>query len=244
MKPTMMVCPHDTAKNPGRWYFLTQYAAMSGYPIHLEISLDFVDFHEQLGNADLVYANPQDALRLINDRGFSAIARSSGIYDEVVFIANHKIINPSLKSLDGQALATVTSLIPTSIGLSVLDREGIRPSEIKSADTWLMVFDLVRSGQVAYGFMYKDTYNGLSEDNRKSVNAFYVSAERQVFHSMCIGPTVAEHKEQWQQALLSMHTNADGKMALEELGFEKWLPVLDNEVEGIQKLVTLYSERI
>ena len=120
---------------------------------------------------------------------------------------------------------------------------GVRPSEIRSADTWLIVFDLVRSGQIDYGFMYKDTYNGLSEDNRKSVNAFYVSAEQQVFHSMCIGPRAAEHKEQWQQALLSMHTNADGKMTLEELGFEKWLPTLDDEFEGIQKLVDLYSER-
>ena len=242
MKHTMLVCPHDTAKNPGRWYFLTQYAAMQGYPLHLEISFDFAEFHEQLIDADIVYANPQDAAQLVNDRGFVPIARPIGIYDEVIFIANHKIADPSLMSLDGQALATVTSMLVTGIGLSVLAREGVQPSEIKSTDTWLMVLDLVRTGQVDYGFMYKDTYEGLSEDNRKSVNAFYVSAEQQAFHSICIDSATVTHKEQWQQALLSMHMNADGKMALEELGIEKWVPVLEDEFDGIQKLVNTYSK--
>ena len=236
MKPNMLVCPHDTAKNPGRWYFLAQYAALQGMPVHFDISLDFVEFHQQLANADIVYANPQDAVHLIADRGFLPLVRPADIYDEVVFIANHKVDNPNIQSINGRSIASVTSMLITNIGLDILEREAVKPADIQSADTWLDVLNIVRAGEVAYGFMYKDTYDGLSEENRNSVNVFYVSAEKRVFHSICVNATMAADAEKWKALFLSMHTNDDGKMTLEELGIKEWYPVSDGAFAEINRL--------
>jgi phosphonate transport system substrate-binding protein len=232
----MLVCPHDTASNPGRWYFITQYAAMERMPIHFELSLDFDEFHEKLGDVDIVYSNPQDAVRLVTEMGFVPIARPSGIYDEVVLIANPKLENPSLTAVNGQPLATVTSMLATAVGISMLEHQSVKPSEIIAADTWLSVLQMVREGDVDYGFMYKDTYMGLSEDNQQSVTNVCLSTEQSAFHSICLGPRLLPEKEIWQKLFLTMHENENGRMTLAELEIEKWLPVTTEEFEKIRAL--------
>lgn len=236
MKPSMLVCPHDTANNPGRWYFITQYAAMEGMPIRFEMSLDFDEFREKLGDVDIVYSNPQDSVRLVTEMGFTPVARPSGIYDEIVLIANPALENPSLTAVNGQPLATVTSLLATAVGISMLENQSIQPSEIISADTWLSVLQMVREGDVSYGFMYKDTYEGLSEDNQKSVTNVCISTEQSAFHSICLGQRLLPEQEKWTQLFLSMHENENGRMTLEELGIEKWLPVTSAEFDKVKAL--------
>lgn len=54
-KLTLMVCPHDTAKKPERWFRFVQYLNHHlTVGVHLEISLDFNDMDTDAVGQDVL----------------------------------------------------------------------------------------------------------------------------------------------------------------------------------------------
>lgn len=236
----MMVCPHDTASNPDRWFLFMQYLAQN-LDTHLkfDIALDFADFHDNLGKADIVYANPSDTLRLIGE-GMEAIVRPSNVHDEVVFVAQEGIAQPTLESLHGQQIASVEALQPTKLAMHILAGKGIKPAGITNFESWTSIPGAIWRGEVSYGFIYKDTYDGLSDQGKGMVQVFHTSDERVNFHTLLVGRQAMEKKDAITQLLTAMHTDAHGKDVLHELGIEQWLPVTPDDIAQIKKIVESY----
>jgi ABC-type phosphate/phosphonate transport system substrate-binding protein len=239
-KVLFMVCPHDTAKEPDRWYRLEQYLVRAtGIEIQFELSLDFEDFHANLGKADIVYANPTDTLKLISGRSFTPLVRPITNFDEAVLAANTDIANPAIESLQGAELATVKGLIPTNIALHMLTEKGITPATVHHKESWQSVISSIWGGEVPFGVIYKDTYDHLSDQGKGMVNVFAISDEKKAFHSINISPALAAQQQVLTDKLLEMHTDEAGGEVLQELALGQWVPVTQNEIEQMQKLMDI-----
>lgn len=237
-KLTLMICPHDTAKNPDRWFRFVQYLNHHfALGVHLEISVDFKDFHQNLKAADLVYANPADTIHLIEEQGFSPLVRPTNLYDEVVFIADRDTANPSLESLQGASVATVKSMLPTKVALKMLKERGVSIATLLDKPSWLSVFNSVSKHEAPFGIVYKDTYDELSEKTKAMVNAFVTSNERVIFHSINISPNAIAHKSDIDRIFLDMSADATGKEVLQELSIEAWCPVTAEEINQIKHIL-------
>lgn len=234
----LMVCPHDTAQNPERWYFFTQYFSNTlNTPLHFENYLDFTEFHQHLSEADLVYANPQDSVQLVDTLGFAPLARPDQKYDEVVFIASADIDAPTLHSLDGESVASVAHMLPTKIARHILNKHSIKPKEIRDTNSWLGAVNSVIKGEVNFAFLYKDTYAALSDYSKEMVNAFHISDEKLAFHCLLAGPRLVDRQAQLKNNLVAMETDGGGREVLKKLELERWLGVNRQEIETIKAII-------
>lgn len=240
---TFMVCPHDTASGPERWYRLAQYLTQHlDLEVHFEVSLDFEDFHAQLHTADIVYANPTDTFRLMTQHGFTPLVKPEGLYDELVFVANTDVPNPTLAALHGEQIATVRSLLPSNIALFLLKKQSIEPAELLNRESWLSVIRSVWQGETTYGIVYKDTYDSLSDQGKQMVNVFATSNERVAFHTIVVGRKATEECRNLAQVLLEMHTNDTGREVLQELArFPHWSPITPAEMDLMKHIIEEYA---
>ncbi|NJP06492.1 MAG: phosphate/phosphite/phosphonate ABC transporter substrate-binding protein [Chloroflexaceae bacterium] len=241
----LMVCPHDTANDPDRWYTFAQYLSQQLHKqidisVFFEISLDFQDFHEHMQSADIVYANPADTITLIDQQGGFALVRPDGHYDEVVFIANHAVDAPTLKSLQHVSIASVANLVPTKIALHMLAERSIEPQEVTHYDSWLSVIGAVWRDEVRFGLVYKDTYDELSEQGKQMTQAFLVSQEQKAFHALVLKPSAIPHRQVIESILLGMEHDEHGKEVLQELHMTHWVPIHEHEIADIRHLLQTY----
>ncbi len=242
-KVTLMVCPHDTARGPEGWYRMAQYLTQHlEFDVHFELSLDVNDFREQLDSADIVYANPLDTLRLIDQRGFILQVKPKDLYDELVFVASTDIANPTLEALQGEKIATVRNLLPSNIALYLLKQRSIEPAELLDRESWMSVIRSVWQGEANYGIVYKDTYDGLSDQGKSMVNTFFTSDEKVAFHSFVCNPNVEIKCDNLQNALLAMDSDDTGKEVLSELHrIASWTRITEEEFNLMRHIVKEYS---
>ena len=235
-KMIMMVCPHDTAKNPDRWFRLVQYlnSHLDDISIHLDLALDFQEFNNKMNQADLVYANPNQSLEL-KENGYSSFVRPSNIYDEVVFIANPEMPNPTLESFQGETVATVINTLTTKLAMSILGDMGVKPAQLVNNLSWLAVIKKV-SQNTPLGFVYKDTYEELSETTKKMITKVGVSSVNKLFHQFNLGGKAMAYKPNLEKLFLGMDTDNKGKDVLQELNIQSWKIPTQEEIETMEKL--------
>lgn len=237
----LMVCPHDTAQNPERWYFFTQYFSnVLKIPVCFENYLDFAEFHQHLSEADIIYANPQDSINLIKNMGFVPLVRPDKKFDEVVFIASTDIDTPNLFSLQGTRVASVARLLPTKIALYILNKHAIKPKEILDCNSWLGAVNSIIKGETNFAFLYKDTYEALSAYSKEMINAFFISEERLAFHCLNISPRLLDQQAQLVNALTTIDTDEAGREVLKKLALERWLAVNRQEIEATKGIIEAY----
>lgn len=242
-KLTLMVCPHDTAKGPERWYRLAQYLSQKlDAEATFQLALDFQDFHNHMESADIIYANPMDTFKLLNEAGFMPLVKPTELYDELVFIANNDIPNPTLEALQGTHIATVTRMLPSNIARYMLKKRSIEPAEFRNRDSWLAVIRTVWQRELDYGIVYKDTFDDLSDQGKEMTNAFAASDERVAFHSVSINPSCSDKKAALENIFLTMDADADGQAVLSDLHrIQKWEPITQEELGMIQYLIESYA---
>lgn len=243
---TMMVCPHDTAKNPERWFLFAQYLSQylnqnlgeleeGSVAVRFQQSLDFAEFQAAMVAADLVYANPQHALQLAEKHGFVPLARAGNLYDEAVIVTCAEC-DAQLADMQQASVSTVTSMLVTQVALKSLARQDVAPAELKPAATWMAVVQALYRGDVRFGILYKDFYAGMSGLSRKQLKVLGETEERSVYHCFMLAPQHAEHAEAVRTTLLDMAGHERGGEILAELSMQALLPVGREELEAIRAL--------
>ncbi len=223
----LSVCPHDTAKNPDRWFTFAQYLGqqLEATRIRFSPSAGFADYHRRIESADIVYANPQDTFNLCTGHGFHVVARASNLFDEVVIVANSRMSaltpNLSLRSVAGREVASVPSMLPTCLALAKLRMDGVVPARLVGKDSWLAVMNAVARNEVPFGFIYKDYFDGLGRLSRKMVRVLDETNEGSVYHSFLLNPRRESQRGPVTRVLLGMHETPRGKAVLSELGMER-----------------------
>jgi len=239
---TMMVCPHDTAKNPERWFVFAQYLSQSialetdtGLSVRFQQSLDFAEFQTGMAAADLIYANPQHALQLAEKHGFIPVARAGNLYDEAVIVTCAEC-DAQLADVQQASVSTVTSMLVTQVALKSLAHHNVAPAELLPAATWMAVVQSIYRGDVRFGILYKDFYAGMSALSRKQIKVLGETQEHSVHHCFMLAPQHSDSLVAVRQTLLDMAEDSRGGSILAELGMDNLLAMQPAELEAIRAL--------
>lgn len=223
---TLSVCPHDTVRNSEGWFRFVQYLTQHvGLEVHFSLSLDFADFHSRFAACDLVYANPSDALTLIDGHGFTPLARPMATFDEALVVAGAGVPAVGLEALAGAPVATVKGLLPTKLALRLLSQKGVAAGDFVERDSWLSVVRAVWGGEAPYGFLYRDAYDELSPQGKAMVQVIAATNEGCAFHMLCGGPLLGARAARLVAALTGMADEPAGQELLRELHMPGWQAV-------------------
>ncbi len=238
MTATMMkVCPHDTIHEPERWVELERYLdEKTGVALQFEIALDFPEFEDNLEQAGLVYANPDDTVKLVDQYQFTVLARPAGRFDEAVLVAGEEA-EATLAAIAGQPLATVAELLPTKIAMQMLAKQGITPASLHNVDSWQAVVSCIFRGECQYGIIYKDTYASFSEQTKGMLTLLATTDEQVAFHTILVGPALADRANALRETLFAMPNDPTGKALMERLKISAWEPVSNAELAAMRALV-------
>jgi hypothetical protein len=239
-----MVCPHDTASNPDKWYHFAQYLTQSiTNSVQFEKSMDFPDFHGQLSSGGLIYANPQDSLRLIKENGYIPIARSSNLFDEIVFIANKSVEDPQIIDLANNDVISVNSMLVTRVGIKFLFDQDIHPSRLKPAESWMAVVKAIFRGEEKYGFVYKDFYDGLNSLSKSGLQKIAETYDGTIHHNLLLAPQLESVSLKLQLCLIEMHEQGERENSiLKDLGIDQFMAVNKEDILDFESLLSLGDE--
>jgi len=234
----LMVCPHDTAKNPESWfnfaYYLTQTLKKS---FLFEKSLDFPDFHQQLTSSGIVYANPQDSVKLIKEHGYLPVARPSNLSDEIIFIANKKFDAPKVTDLTDKTVASVDSMMVTKVGIKCLLENNINPANIEPKESWMAVVKSIFRNETDYAMIYKDFYEGLNNLSKSGLQKIGETTDGTIHHNLLVSPQFADVVDIIQNCLVQMHENSEkSREVLAALNIEKLVAVSKDEILKFESL--------
>ncbi len=233
-----MVCPHDTVRNPDGWYRLVQFLTTRyELSLHFEMSLDFTEFREGMVNADLVYANPTDGVKLVDQHGMKPLMRPGDTYDEALIVTGTEGDLPDLSTLNGAMIASVENLLPTRIALKCMADKGVKPAGILHRDSWLSVVRSVWNGEAPFGIVYRDAYEELSQQGRDMVRILAETNERSAFHMFVARPVLHQDLVTLLPSLTEMHNDPDGASILKEISVPMWKVVADESLEKMRALV-------
>jgi phosphonate transport system substrate-binding protein len=236
----LSVCPHDTAKNLAGWYLLNTYLQRRLVcNIHFNLQENFMVERDAVlaGGYHLAYANPYSAMEFAEKQGFIPVARPIGAFDEVVLI-----IRKGTKPLELAApkVSTATKgLIVHALGCMELNKLGKHANacEFIITGNHMKAAQAVIKGEADIGFVFNETWQGMSDVSKGSLEVIAESREGNAFHCFCICPEWADRKSDFLNVLTGMQQDASGARILEDLKFKGFEPVPDNTIALLEKIV-------
>lgn len=236
----LSVCPHDTAKNLAGWFLLNTYLQRRlGFSMHFEPSDNFNVEREAVlaGGADFVYANPFSAWRFHQQRGFLPVAKPVEVCDETLLVARAGTApDPS----QGLTIASATDkLIVHFLGLTLLDELGWPLSKMRYefVGNHLKAVQAVLAGKAEAGFVFNETWQGLSASSRAGLQVLGETRSRQACHCFCIGPALQPRLSEIRTILCTMHEDPAGQRVLEDLRFRAFEPLEEGALAALSTLL-------
>jgi hypothetical protein len=71
------------------------------------------------------------------------------------------------------------------------------------------------------------------------VNAFAATDEGVAYHTIDIGPGLADRKDEIMQIFLAMESDEEGRTVLQELDIAKWEPVQQADLDKMAELMAM-----
>ena len=224
----LSVCPHDTAKNLAGWFLINTYLQRQlGLAMRFEPCDNFNVEREQVlaGGIHLVYANPYSALRYVQERGFVPVARPAGVFDETMLVARRGVGLPATRPL--KVASATDKLIVHFLGLTLLNQLQIPMADCSfhMAGNHLKAAQAVLGGQADVGFVFNETWHGLSASTREALEIVAATESQSASHCFCVGPELAGLIDDVRAVLCGMATDPAGKKILEDLHFSRFEPM-------------------
>jgi phosphonate transport system substrate-binding protein len=235
----LSVSPHDTAKNLAGWFLINTYLQRKlGLAMRFEPCDNFNVEREQVlaGGIHLVYANPFSALKYVHERGFVPVARPTGVYDETMLVARRGVGVPATRPL--KVSSATDKLIVHFLGLTLLNKLQIPLADctFQMAGNHLKAAQAVLGGQADVGFVFNETWHGLSASTRESLEIVTATESRMASHCFCVGPELAERIDEVREVLCGMGADPSGKKILDDLRFSGFEPM---DTAALDTLATL-----
>ncbi|HNL22741.1 MAG TPA: PhnD/SsuA/transferrin family substrate-binding protein [Rhodocyclaceae bacterium] len=220
----MSVCPHDTAKNVHAWFLLNAYLQRRlAARIRFSPQDNFLQERESVLASEhhLVYANPYSAV-IFGRHGFVPVARPVGIFDETLVVA-HSDTNPAMLPRRPRIASATDKLIIHNLGLALLPELGLDPAgvEFVFAGNHLAAAKAVVEGKAHLGFVFNETWNGLSKAIRSELKVLTESKEGCACHCFLVGPSWASRADEVRSLLCAMTRDPRGHAILVDLRFEQ-----------------------
>lgn len=236
----LSVCPHDTAKNLAGWFLINTYLQRRlSLKMHFEPSDNFNVEREQVlaGGYHLVYANPFSALQYHRQRGFVPLVRPAGVFDETLFVsaADTRIDF----ALPLRVASATEKLIVHFLGLTLLDQLGVPMHNVsfQFVGTHLKAARAVLERKADAGFIFNETWQGLSDKTRADMQVLGQTQSRQASHCFCISPELAPRADEIRAVLCGMRDDPAGARVLDDLRFQRFEAVDLDTMERLGSLV-------
>ncbi len=227
-KYRLSVCPHDTAKNLAGWFLLNTYLQRRlGITMRFEPSENFNAEREQVlaGGYHLVYANPFSALKYVQERGFVPVARPVGVFDETLLVARRGEGLPATRPL--RVASATDKLIVHFLGLTLLHdlQVPIDACAFQMAGNHLKAAQAVLEGHADVGFVFNETWHGLSPARRDALEVLAATERQMASHGFCVGPELADRIDDVRTVLCGMRDDPAGAAILDDLHFRGFEPM-------------------
>ena len=238
----MSVCPHDTARNVYGWFFLNSYLqSRLGCRLRFEPQDNFLTERQTVltGDYDLVYANPYSAILFTRARGFIPVARPVGIHDETYLVSRPNWTPPQPGHTVKVASAT-DQLIVHTLGAGLLPTLGLTDSQVDYQYTGnhAAAAKAVMDGVTDLGFVFNETWHGLSPYTRSHLQIQRQTDQAVAFHCFLTGPQLHNRTDDITTILTTMTTDPDATEILHELNFPHGLePVATADLDALSTLV-------
>ncbi len=228
----LSVCPHDTAKNTYGWAFLNTYLQRHlACRLQFEPQDSFLFEREEVlrGGVQLVYANPYSAVVFAREAGFVPVAKPVGIHDETYLVVRADAPAPAVGVRPVIASAT-DKLIVHALGLSLLPEIGVLETGVDFLFTQnhLSAAKAVIDGAAQFGFVFNETWDGMSDFTRAQLRIVQRTAQSLAFHCFMAGGALADRAGEIGDVLCGLSSDPTGADILAELhlphGFEPVLP--------------------
>lgn len=218
----------------GGWYTLnTLLQKRTNLAIHLETPTSSAEEAQMLaqGKADLIYANPFDAAKLIREHGYKAIAKPIGKSDEMVIVSPKNSPIKTLSDLPrGAKVAMADNKDVKLIGLRLLEAVDLSEDDLEFniVETYQAAAKLVAHHQADVAFFIAEIYHSLSNLTRSHFNILIESNMADITHVVLAKPDFA-HADLVQDVLTSLNQDREGRIVLTELGIADGFMAVDEE---------------
>lgn len=222
----LSVSPHDTARNLAGWFLLNTYLQRKlGVAMRFEPSDNFQDEQDQVlaGGFHLAYAHPFSARRYVHERGFVPVARPMGVYDETLLVSRQGAGLPAQRPL--RVASASEQLLVHVLGLTLLDQHAVNPDDcqLQFTGNHVRAVQAVLDGRADVGFVYNETWHGLSASTREALEIVSATTRQVASHCFCVAPELADRLDEVREVLCSMGADPAGRKILDDLrisGFE------------------------
>jgi hypothetical protein len=179
----------------------------------------------------------------MNEHNYIPVARSSNLFDEIVFVANKNVENPQISDLNNSNVISVNSMLVTRVGIKYLLDKDMTPSFIKPAASWMAVVKSIFRSEEKYGFIYKDFYEGLNSLSKSGLQKIAETQDGTIHHNLLVSPKLKAVVMKLQQCLIEMNDQGEReKDILESLGIDQFIAVTEKDILNFETLATLGSE--
>lgn len=231
------VSPDFNPSKISSWFiFNTWLQRHLGMGIHLELFNDFPEQHQAIQDdkVDLIYANPYDTTMLVREKGFVPVARPMDKQDEGLIVVRND--HPAQKVEDlqpGTRIATTLDPDVNMICMIMLEPADLNRDNIalNTKANYLLVAKEVLKGDADAGFILQESFDEFSSVLHSSLRPLVTSAIRDIYHTLLLGPRMAEHQEDIQTLLINMADDPKGPGVLDGLGFQGWEAVAEEDME-------------
>jgi len=215
------VCPHGGGREIAAWAEAIAYLRVrTALPLGWLPAVDFSRAErEAWPQAAVVYADPAAGLALTDKHDFVPVAAATDV--DGVFLITARGREASLDAVHGERLAVVPATFAAALGVHTLYQRGLRPRPVAST-SWQQVIRRVLSGDCAFGLLCEATYRMLSLRTLRLLHIVtgpWNTPAAHVWLARRAHPLLGLRLE---DALLTMHDNAEGRSLLAALGVTGW----------------------
>jgi len=241
----LSVCPHDTAKNVIAWFYFNTYLQRKlNCRIRFEPKDNFIDERKAVlaGGYHIVYANPFSAAIFRKLLGFIPVAKPINVFDETLLICRAGESIPNHRPI--KVASATDKLIIHVLGLSLLQAQNIQLSdcEFLFVGTHLKVAQAVIEGQADLGFIYNETWSGLTESTRRALAVISETNSKQAYHCFCVSTEWADKVDQIREILCNMQNDEQGKRVLKELCFAGFESMSESDLDSMVQLIEKWMD--
>ncbi len=195
--------------------------------------------------ADLVFAGPFEACRLIATQGFVALNKPDGETDEVV-ILSHVDDERSLSDITTPKIAIAgKNTFTYLLGRFLCDEKGLDSSAFQFHETGndIKAVQFLIRHRVDWVMMSLKTYQGLSSLSRRQLKVVDQTQTELAAYLFCAAPYLdKELQRNVQSTLINMGEDPKGHRLLNDLEIQGWAVPEQAEVEMLLKVYETYAE--
>lgn len=250
MKLNVIVAPDFGLERGIDWILLTALMRRRGVELDLHIPATLAEHDSALGSgaADVVFANPVDAIDLVRRDGYLPFARPTRQHDEMVIVCAADAKAQTICDLrPGCRIGLTADRCVEVVGLRLLEPANLDSTNTQRihVDTSAAAADLILFGSADIGFFATESHAALPLPTRRQLRLLMKSAIGDLAHLLLCHPRQADQLTEISQAFVGLSdVDAETASAMRVLGLELGFSALScAETEDMLDLVDALRER-